>query len=99
GEPVEHAPLHRAFEERVVGVLAVDVGDPGTELAQGRRWHRHGLDPRTRAARALDVAAQKDRVALGLNAVRLEPGTRLRRWRQGAFERHFGPFGSLANHL
>ena len=82
GGRIEHPALVSGAQQRMVGVLALQIHQPGAELAQGLRRHRAIVDPCPGAAVPGDPAAQGALVPIRFDAERIaelfEPGQPVR---------------------
>ena len=96
---VEQGTLRVGAQQRMMGVLAMDVGKEFGRFAQLAKRGRRAVDISTRAAAAIDQAAQQAGVrAVRLEIVGLEPGDQRRVLGKFEFGRHLGAFATDAHH-
>ncbi len=93
---VEQLALRGGAQERLVGVLAVQVDQPFARIFQLRERGGVAVDEAARAAGAVDRAAQHQLARIAGQVALLEPGGH--RFGNFEFAGELGALGTLAHH-
>jgi len=95
---IEQGALRFGTQQRMVGVLAVDVGEPLAGRTQLRQRHRAAIDPRPAAPAGIDRAAQDQPPLVGVQRLLLQPARKSVGIGQVELRGHLGALTPGAHH-